>query len=90
MLRVLLMSARIDPDGVAALSAAIAPLDTPALRDAYRAGDFPRADAVRDLDKRYRWDLFWSARAWSLVPDGVNDAHIDTALRAIVPTLKGS
>lgn len=70
---------------------AIAPLDTAERRQAYLSGDFPRADAVRDLDKRYRYDLFHAAGGWRLLPeDGeLNDAHIYTALKRVVPGLKG-
>jgi hypothetical protein len=79
----------IGPDLVATLSAALSPLDTDAARDAYRRGDFPRADAVRDLDKRYRWDLYWAAGSWRIwdLPDAITDAHIDTALRTVVRPL---
>lgn len=61
-------------------------LDTPERRARYLAGDFPRADRVRDLDTRYRWDLFWdSIRRFEL--SGYTNAHIDTALRRVVPPL---
>jgi hypothetical protein len=73
-------------------------LDTPAVRARYAARDIPRGDAVQDIDKRFRWDLF---RASSLVTvdgrtvhligllydAGYHDGHIDTALRSIVPAL---
>jgi hypothetical protein len=68
-------------------------LDTPARRARYAKGDFPAADRVKDLNKRYRWDLLWAAdRAktslWTArVYDYANDAHIDTALRALVAPL---
>ena len=75
------------------LRAAIRRLDTPELRQRYRVGDFPRSDAVKDLDKRYRWDLFWAARgsfrgtpAYNVAAE-LSDAHIDTALRRIVGPL---
>lgn len=82
---------KITAEHLANLAQAIEPLDTPERRTAYRSGDFPRADAVKDLDKRYRWDLFWAA--WDAAgqsPDFLaqyNDSHIDTALRRIVPVL---
>ena len=58
-------------------------------RERYRAGDFPRADRVRDLDKRYRYDLFYAAGGYRLLPedDDLTDAHIYTALRRVVPSL---
>jgi hypothetical protein len=84
---------KVSPDQLSILRGAIAPLDSSELRARYRAGDFPRADAVKDLDKRYRWDLLHAAGSWRLTSplyeNGCNDAHIDTALRAIVPALEG-
>lgn len=79
---------RVSKDHLEKLSAAITPLDTDERRAAYRAGRFPRADRVNNLDKRYRWDLFWASDAISELSDGrYADAHIDTALRRIVPAL---
>jgi len=82
---------KVSPDHLTALSSAIVPLDTRELRDRYRARDIPRGELVKDIDRRYRWDLFWMAvRAGNSLPDstnGYNDAHIDTALRHIVSAL---
>lgn len=85
---------RVTPEQVEALRAAIAPYDTPETRQAYREGRFPRADAVKDLDMRYRWDLFHAAKARTLLDtslggadEGLTSDHIDTALRRIVPPL---
>lgn len=82
---------RIDQATLDRMREAIATLDTPSTRERYRAGDFPRADAVRDLDKRYRYDLFYAAGGCRLLPedDGLTDAHIYTALRRVVPSLTG-
>jgi hypothetical protein len=71
---------------------AIAPLDSRERRERYLRGDYPRADKTRDLDKRYRWDLFWvvvdAGFKWKDVGEGgYRDAHIDTALRRIVVPL---
>lgn len=71
---------------------AIAPLDTPERRDNYRAGRIPRFETVKNLDMRYRWDLLHRAIPATVVcgwydAHGVNDSHIDTALRSIVPPL---
>jgi hypothetical protein len=72
--------------------AAIAPINTARVRQRYLDGDFPRSDRTKDLDKRYRWDLFWAVRDGSLYDDaaseGLIDAHIDTMLRSIVPPLR--
>ena len=65
-------------------------LDNQSRRVRYLDGDFYRSDKVKDLDKRYRWDLFWGANAgtWVTTLDyDVNDTHIDTALKSIVPAL---
>lgn len=70
---------------------AISEHDTDERRAKYVAGEFPRSNQVRDLDKRYRWDLYWLAvRHGHSLPDsteGYNDAHIDTALRHLVMPL---
>ena len=78
---------KIKSDELEALRALLTPLDTPEIRQTYREGRFPRAAAVRDLDTRYRWDLFYFARGYSVLPDDLTDAHIGTALRRIVPPL---
>lgn len=76
-----------------ALRVALAPFDTAERRQAYRQGSFPRAEAVRDLDKRYRWDLYYAAGSWRILDalcDVASDytmAHLDTALRRVVPPL---
>jgi hypothetical protein len=64
------------------------------IRDRYRARQIPRGDLVQDIDKRFRWDLYWAAARHAPdnagMPDsrfGYNDAHIDTALRSIVSPL---
>jgi len=55
----------------------------------YEAGQFANADKTKDLSKRFRWDLFHAAGgtkfACDTLYDYLNDDHIDTALRAIVP-----
>lgn len=83
---------KITPAHLAALRERVSPLDTAERRECYRSGDFPRAELVKDLDKRYRWDLFYAGTAgdWSLVTaiyTYANDTHLDTALRSIVAPL---
>lgn len=81
---------KLAPETIAAMAAAIAPLDTPERRDIYRRRDFPHAEHVKDLDKRYRWDLIaWSSfKVWTCYDqEGVTDKHIDSALRNIVAPL---
>lgn len=36
-------------------------VDTPEMRERYRNGEFSRHELVKDLDRRYRWDMFWCA-----------------------------
>jgi hypothetical protein len=87
---------RISESTLNTLRDAIAPLDTTERRERYHlAGDFPRANVVKDLDKRYRWDLFWEAGCLYVLsdepgrmPTDLSDAHIDTALRRIVAPLE--
>lgn len=83
------------------LAEAIRPIDTEHVRDAYRQGKFPRADKVNDVDTRYRWDLYHHSGAGQKLRDSFTDdekwsnggngpytsAHIDSALKRIVPTL---
>lgn len=89
---------KIPPDLLDTLRDAIAPLDTPALRHAYLTGQFSNADRCKDVNLRYRWDLFFASKeAMQAVytetqfgRSGFTDAHIDTALRKLVPPLKGT
>lgn len=82
---------KITTTSLEALRERIAPLDTDANRQAYREGRFVRSDKVKDLDRRYRWDLLWATCAGPFVSDlyaeGLNDSHIDSALKAVVPAL---
>lgn len=78
---------KITATDFAALSAAVTPLDTESARESYRTRRIPRGASVKDIDKRYRWDLFWAARGHELLSSEYADSHIDTALRRIVPAL---
>lgn len=51
-----------------------------------------------DHDRRFRWDMFWASMAkdgrhntelYKEVSAGLNDEHIDTALRKVVKELYG-
>ncbi len=86
------MALKATPEMLEHIAAAIGPLDTDQVRDAYRRGDIPRADTVKDLDRRYRHDLFYAAGLTRyacdvLYPAGLTDKHIDSALRTIVRPL---
>jgi hypothetical protein len=71
------------------LASAIAPLDTEGMRDSHRKSYAEGYLKCKDADTRYRWDLYWIAvhRGFSFGSDEYKDAHIDTALRRIVPSL---
>ena len=63
-------------------------------RALYRAREIPRADAVKDIDRRFRWDILWSIpreirhtffdEAKAL---GATDNHIDSLLKSLVADL---
>ena len=63
----------------------------------YERGDFPRADKVKDLQRRFCFDLFYASGV--KIGDGVgthgdiignyNTDHIYTALTRICPKVKG-
>lgn len=82
---------KMTPEDLATIRDAIAPLDRETIRNVYRSGRFPRADRVKDLDKRYRWDLFHTAMSAARICEfydrGLTDIHIDTALRSVVREL---
>ena len=86
--------AKIPTGTVDRMREAIAQLDIPVNREAYATGNYPRSESTKDVNVRYRWDLYWAALHKGLLPwdllddiDDVKDAHIDTALRGIVPAL---
>lgn len=50
---------------------------------------YQRNNIGKDPVKRFRWDVLWAAKLsiWvcdTLYPYGINDDHIDTALRNII------
>jgi len=80
---------KITPEHQQKIRSAVGPLDTAASRQRYREGDFPRANLVKDLDTRYRWDLLWQCPGigkW-MSDNGYTSTHVDTALRSIVRPL---
>jgi len=91
------MTLKITPPDLQRLQAAVTPLDTPQARERYLAGNFPNASACTNRDMRYRWDLLWASKLH--IGDGVgvqgdlnlyaylDDTHIDSALRHLVPPL---
>ena len=76
------------------LANSISPLDTEDRRQLYRTGQYPRSEFTRDVNKRYRWDLlfaaggrFYEGNFMAKLYSYLNDSHIDTALKKIVPAL---
>lgn len=76
----------------------VKPLDREDYREKYRALDIPRAEFVKDINQRYRWDLMWAATrdqqsrgvetvVHQMYAEGLNDTNIDSALKAIVAPL---
>jgi hypothetical protein len=91
---------KIKPEHFEIIKKAIEPHDTTENRAIYREGRFHKAATTKDVNKRYRWDLFWHAQRlanpfgpsvkWvcdTLYPY-LDDDHIDTALRSIVKPLE--
>lgn len=66
--------------------------DLEKLKTIYENGAFNNADKVKDLDKRFRWDMFHFAKLLQFqcdtLYDYLNDDHIDTALREIFKDVK--
>lgn len=55
----------------------------------YESGKFPNSEKVNDLQKRFCFDLMYSAGLTKFICDNIypyaNDSHIFTALKAICP-----
>jgi len=91
------MDLKIRPLDLQALRDAVAPEDTHERRQAYCSGNFTSAARCKDWDLRYRWDLLRASRlrlGGGVLAKGdlnlyayLNDRHIDSALRTIVPPL---
>jgi hypothetical protein len=83
---------KITTEDFEALKAAVSPLVTDEVRAAYRK----TVGTVSDPDKRLRWDAYSAAMratGWQLqdrLYTYLTDAHIDTALKRIVPPLSGA
>lgn len=83
----------MEQEHYARLRGAVHAFDTNDTRKLYQTGRFVRSDRVKNLDMRYRWDLFHVA---SHIDPGLrkelykylNDNHIDTALRRIVEPIE--
>ena len=67
-------------------------LANPSALNAYEHGNFPRSEAVKDLQVRFCFDLAHGAGLGeyfrtTLYPAGCNDSHITTALKKVCPKL---
>lgn len=64
----------------------------PDLPAQYERGDFPRSDKVKDLQKRFCFDVFHGAGLTSWACENIypyaNDNHVYTALKAILPKVE--
>lgn len=64
----------------------------PNLINEYEAGQFPRADKVKDLQVRFNNDLLFGAGLSQFVRDELytylDDRHISTAIKRICPTIE--
>lgn len=76
----------------AEIDATLATHGADALVTAYSNGEFHNADKVKDLQKRFCFDLLYGAGLASWVCDNVysyaNDDHLFTALKAICPKVE--
>ena len=63
----------------------------PNMQEKYEKGEFPRSENVKDLQKRFNFDLYHFSIKASWVCENlypyIDDTHIASALRAICPTL---
>ena len=63
----------------------------PSIVSEYEAGNFPRADKVKDLQRRFCFDLSHGAGLNRFIStvlyEYMNDNHVYTALKRICPTV---
>lgn len=79
---------KMTPEHYQALRSRIVPIDTPENRKPYQTQSLKSPGVIRDFHKAYRWNLFNRSRSFEMLDElykYLNDDHIDTALRAIVP-----
>ena len=54
----------------------------------YETGQFINPELVHDLNRRFRWDLFWKTPLWSEDRwTEYRDVHMDTALKKVMKDL---
>lgn len=65
--------------------------NNPDIVERYQRGDFPRAQAVKVLQKRFCFDVLYAANTYDLVREiyeYADDDHIYSALKAILPKVE--
>jgi len=67
------------------------PLDKMIL--AYETGDFVRSKDVKDLNKRFIWDIIWALKgydkeAMSTIFETYKENHIETAIKSFIPKIE--
>jgi len=61
------------------------------IKSLYEQGQFPRADKVKDLQKRFVWDVLFASKQYDFINElytYMNDSHIETALKKICPKVE--
>ena len=80
---------KMKPDHYNHMKSAIASIDTAKVASHKEA--LTHDARVKDLDKRFRWDLSYAAKLTPWVCDNLysylDDSHVDTALRSIIREL---
>ena len=65
--------------------------ERPDLVELYETGQFQNSDKVKDINRRFRWDMLQCSIGSSWVCNNLynymDDRHIDNALKKIVPTI---
>jgi hypothetical protein len=81
---------KASPELVEEVRSLISQIDSQELREKYRQGNINNNFEGQDMDKRYRYDLFWAAAGdiYSKVnKEGLKSDHLDTLLKEVVPPL---
>ena len=82
---------KINPEHFEYLREAITPAIDAQTIENYETGKFPRSEHTKDLNKRFRWDAMYACVSSRWVCENLypylNDTHIDTALKRIIPTI---
>lgn len=66
--------------------------ERPDIINLYETGQFRNSNKVKDINKRFRWDMLQCSIGSGWVSSNLygymNDTHIDNALKKIVPTIE--